>query len=200
MPLLQLAQSLAGVFDNQAQSLAEPIWYLHLRVWNRPLPRSIFEDGYGFFIEQVSVASGSAPYRQRILHLTNQGEGLIGQYYGLTDPVAWQGSATQPERLAALTRQDLVDLPTCGLGIDFNPTTHQYVARLPADTLCCITYQGQTSYIRLGFDLGPVDTPGGKALELSVRDRGIDPTTGKTTWGPIMGPFRLIKQHSYDLP
>ncbi len=200
MPSLShLAESLAGEFDNKAQSLAEPAWYLHLRVWNRPLPRSLFAEGYGFFIEQISVASGAAPYRQRILHLTQQGETLWGQYYGLREPSAFQGSATQPERLTTLTPDALVSLPTCGLSITVDPVALKYTARLPADTLCSITYQGQTSYISLGFDLEPSFPQPGRPIELSVYDRGIDPDTGKTTWGPQMGPFRLIKQQTYGL-
>jgi hypothetical protein len=199
-PLLHLATLLAGEFDNKAQSLAEPVWYLHLRVWNRPLPPGVFAEGYGFFIEQISVMSGATPYRQRILHLTQRGEAVWGQYYGLSESLAFQGSATEPERLATLTSQDLITLPTCGLSIDFEAVQHKYIARLPADTLCSITYQGQPSYISLGFDIGPQSIAPGSPVELSVYDRGIDPDTGKTTWGPQMGPFRLIKQQTYELP
>ncbi|HIK44937.1 MAG TPA: chromophore lyase CpcT/CpeT [Leptolyngbyaceae cyanobacterium M65_K2018_010] len=197
--LTQLAEALAGEFDNQAQSLAEPIWYLHLRVWNRPLPRTLFGQGYAFFIEQISVASGNPPYRQRILHLTCEAETLWGQYYGLQDPGHWQGSATQPERLTQLTQQDLISLPTCTLHIDYAPATGQYCARPPADSLCCITYQGQNSYIRLGFDLGPGSALPDRGVELKVYDRGIDPATGKTTWGPLMGPFHLVRQQAYEI-
>lgn len=195
--LHSLAATLAGEFDNKAQSLADPAWFLHLRVWNRPLPKTVFPEGYGFFIEQISVATGAAPYRQRILHLTQKNDGFWGQYYGLTDPQAWQGSATQPDRLADLTVTDLIDLPTCGLAITWDSLAAQYTARLPADSLCRITYQGQDSYISLGFDLapnGPNDTP-----TLSVYDHGVDPATGKMTWGPRMGPFQLQRQAVYSL-
>jgi len=193
--LAQLAKYLSGEFDNRQQSLADPTWYLHLRVWNRPLPPALFTEGYGFFIEQISVASGQAPYRQRILHLTTQSNQLWGQYYGLKDPLAFRGSATQPERLAPLTQDDLVPLPTCGLEIDYTPALQSFSARLPADTLCSFTYGDTTSHIRLGFDIGP-QSPGGPVV-LRVHDRGIDPDTGKTTWGPQMGPFHLVKQQSF---
>ncbi|QQE67307.1 hypothetical protein GFS31_40200 [Leptolyngbya sp. BL0902] len=194
MPTLNhLAAALAGEFDNKAQSLAEPIWYLHLRVWNRPLLPSLFGEGYGFFIEQISVASGAPPYRQRILHLTQRGDSFWGQYYGLTDPLAWRGCSSEPDRLTHLTHADLVELPTCGLRISWDRP--QYTARMPADSLCAISYQGQTSYIALGFDLSVV----GDAVELKVYDHGVDPSTGKTTWGPTMGPFHLKRQAGYDL-
>jgi hypothetical protein len=195
MPTLShLAAALAGEFDNKSQSLAEPIWYLHLRVWNRPLPPAVLGEGYSFFIEQISVVSGAPPYRQRVLHLTERHGGVWGQYYGLANPEAWRGSGTDPDRLERLTRADLVDLPTCGLAITGDG--QQYQARMPADSLCEIAYQGQTSYIALGFDLAVA----GASVNLKVYDHGVDPSTGKTTWGPAMGPFHLQRQTVYALP
>jgi hypothetical protein len=197
--LTQLAGYLAGEFDNHQQALADPTWYIHLRVWNRPLPSHIFEDGYGFFIEQIGVASGQPPYRQRILHLTQGPSGLQGQYYGLRDPIQFRGSATQPERLTDLTPEDLVHLPTCCLTITPQPPGNRFAGRLPGDSLCQITYAGQASYISLGFDIGPTGSADPGAIEYLVYDRGVDPETGSTTWGPRMGPFRLLKQIGFSL-
>jgi hypothetical protein len=197
--LLQLADYLAGQFDNRQQSLADPVWFLHLRVWNRPLPASVFPEGQGFFIEQVNVATGQPPYRQRVLHLTQGAEGLLGQYYGLQDPLKFCGGATQPRLLEGMSQVDLVDLPCCCLTIEFDPTTAQFKGRLPADTLCTITYDGKTSYISLGFDIAPQATGPNPALELVVYDRGVDADTGATTWGPRMGPFRLTKQIAFGV-
>ncbi|MDJ0689048.1 MAG: CpcT/CpeT family chromophore lyase [Xenococcaceae cyanobacterium MO_188.B32] len=36
--LIALGTYLAGEFDNQQQALAEPAWYVHLRLWKRPVP------------------------------------------------------------------------------------------------------------------------------------------------------------------
>lgn len=194
--LPQLAHYLAGEFDNRQQSLTDPIWYLHLRLWLRPLPRSLFDQGYGLLIEQISVAAATPPYRQRVLHLGLKDGGLWGQYYGLQDPLAWRGEASQPQRLAALTPQDLVPLPTCALAIQADLDTGWYRAHPSANTLCSFTYQGQTSYVRLGFEVGPNDS-GGVLLRLC--DRGVNPDTGQLTWGPAMGPFALLKQASYSV-
>lgn len=196
----QLAAGLAGEFDNRQQSLAEPVWYLHLRLWHRPLPRDFFGTGYGFFIEQISVASGQAPYRQRILHLTEREDGLWGQYYALPDPAAYSGSATQPDRLATITAGQLISLPTCGLTITYQPDRQTFSARLPADTLCSFTVNSTTSYVRLAFDLGPESLGSDSPMVLQMGDRGVDPETGKATWGPQMGPFQLVKQASFALP
>jgi hypothetical protein len=119
--LEQLVTYLAGEFDNRSQSLSDPTWYLHLRLWYRPLPKHLFAEGYGFFIEQISVASGQPPYRQRILHVTVKDNQLWGQFYALANPQAYAGSAIAPDRLADLTSSALIDLPTCGLTFAYEP-------------------------------------------------------------------------------
>ncbi|MGB3200929.1 MAG: chromophore lyase CpcT/CpeT [Nodosilinea sp.] len=197
--LHQLATALAGEFDNRPQSLADPVWYLHLRLWQRPLPQSLFGSGYGLFIEQISVTSGQPPYRQRILHLTTKDNGLWGQYYALQDPIAYQGGATHPDRLASLNRAALLALPTCGVAIERQPDGQTYRARLPGDSLCTFSANGVTSYVRLAFDIGPESPAPGSPLVFQMNDRGIDPETGKTTWGPKLGPFCLVKQSAFPL-
>ena len=49
-------------------------------------------------IEQISVAQGFAPYRQRILHHVSHQDQLQGRYLALKDPRAFAGSGTEPER------------------------------------------------------------------------------------------------------
>ncbi len=202
--LLRLAQYLAGEFDNKPQSLVDPAWFLHLRVWNRPLPPGVFSEGYGFFIEQINVATGNPPYRQRILHLMTGGEQIRGRYYALNDPQAFSGSALAPERLRHLRREDLVDLPTCALDISLDPASGVFRGRLPADTLCSITIDGKASYISLAFDIGPpcsavkgssIPSP----IQLTVYDHGVDIATGAITWGPRMGPFQLLKTQEFAI-
>jgi hypothetical protein len=56
------------------------------------------------------------------------------------------------------------------------------------------------TYVRLLLDIGPEPRVAGRPVVLQMGDRGVDPETGKTTWGPQMGPFRLVKQQAYALP
>lgn len=206
-PLTTIGSLLAGEFENQQQALAEPTWYVRLRLWHRPLP-GLFNTGMAFFIEQLSVASGNPPYRQRIIHLqeattypehqTPDSPALIGQYYGLQSPSSWGGAALEPERLQALTADDLIALPTCRVLITMttsasaNPVFH---ARMPADTLGQFDYAGKTTYVRLGFDIQQSLSP--HQVEFRMYDKGIDPSTGSATWGALMGPFRLVKQSNF---
>lgn len=200
--LVTLGQYLAGEFENRAQSLAEPTWYVHLKLWHRPVP--LFrEDSLTFFVEQVSVAAQTPPYRQRILRLQQSGSQqngsqLNGQYYGLKNPIAYRGGALDPALLAPLSPDELIDLPTCRVDItphSFPNQRYRFVARMPANTLGSFESDGTTRYVSLGFDVGVVDpaasTP---TIEFQMFDKGIDPATGQGLWGALMGPFRLIKQ------
>jgi hypothetical protein len=195
--LHRLATYLAGEFDNRAQSLAEPAWFLHLRLWYRPLPSDLFANGHGFFIEQVSVASGQAPYRQRILHLSERQGELWGQFYALAKPEDYIGSAREPQRLEKLDRAALLELPTCGLAIAYEAPTESFRGRAPTDEPCSFTINGTTTYLRLQLDVGPEAGRPGNPIVLQMGDRGLDPTTGQATWGPAMGPFKLVKQCAY---
>ncbi|PSN17649.1 chorismate mutase [filamentous cyanobacterium CCP5] len=186
--LQSLAKLLSGAFDNQAQALAEPAWYVHLKLWHRWV--ELFEDSITLFIEQISVASGKPPYRQRLIRLQAIDGHLLGRYYGLKDPEQFQGAATQPQRLAGLSLEDLIDLPTCRVQI--RPDPYGFTARMAPDQLGSFEYQGRTTYLSLGFDIGRPPEAGGK-VQFAMYDKGIDPMTGKATWGALMGPFRLDK-------
>ncbi|MBV8887772.1 MAG: hypothetical protein JO235_27770 [Chroococcidiopsidaceae cyanobacterium CP_BM_RX_35] len=48
--LIALAHYLTGKFDNQEQATAEPAWYVHLRLWQRPVPL-FTEDSITLFAE-----------------------------------------------------------------------------------------------------------------------------------------------------
>ena len=61
--LLALADYLSGEFDNREQALAEPIWYVHLRLWQRPIPL-FSEDSMTLFAEQASVVNLERPDRK----------------------------------------------------------------------------------------------------------------------------------------
>lgn len=198
-PLRILAQALAGEFDNRAQSLAEPTWYVHLKLWHRPV--ALFEeDSITLFVEQVSVASGNPPYRQRVLRLQSHADQITAQYYGLTQPLAFRGGGADPMRLQGLSEADLIDLPTCRLSVIAqaqDSPNWRFKAQLPEGSLCSFEADGVKRYVRLGFEVGP-KAPTGK-IEFQMFDKGIDPDTGQATWGALMGPFCLDKQAAFGL-
>lgn len=200
-PQLQaLVHALAGEFDNREQSLTDPAWYVHLKVWHRPVALFL-EDSATFFVEQVSVASNKPPYRQRIFRLQHKETGLSGQYYGLKDPQKFQGGAIAPEILTPLTEADLVQLPTCKLAVEVYSLPNQqyrFQAALPPGTLCSFEAEGTLRYVSLGFEIGPTNSVADSPIELRTHDKGIDPSTGKGLWGALMGPFCLQKVANFS--
>ncbi|MDY6941020.1 MAG: chromophore lyase CpcT/CpeT [Cyanobacteriota bacterium] len=187
--LTTLARWLAGKFDNQAQSFAQPAWFVHLHLWHRPLPVAI-NGNIALFAEQASVASKNPPYRQRILELQPISSGEIRvQYWAFKEPQKFQGAGENPEMLVGLTVDALDDLPGCTLTAKWEQ--NRFIAQPKEGDLCYFQYLNQTRQVILGFE----------ALEGQFKsfDRGVDPETGKGLWGALMGPYEFEKQQSYEI-
>lgn len=193
--LLTLANYLAGEFDNRDQAIAEPTWYVPLRLWQHPV--SLFaEDSLTLFAEQANVVTPDHPYRQRLLRLYQMQEQeqskLHVQYYAFNDPEAFKGAGTQPERLAALTSDQVECLPGCCLDVaveTLSPDTYRFTASLSPSARCCFNYQGEIRQVSLGFAVSP-------ATLLSY-DKGVDPETGQGLWGALMGPYHFVKRQTF---
>lgn len=190
--LLTLANYLAGEFDNREQALAQPAWYVHLHLWQRPV--SLFpEDSFTLFAEQANIVNLDKPYRQRIMRLvegTNPDAPLKVQYYMLKNPSAFIGAGRNPALLNMLTSEQLELLPNCLLNVTpqiLAPNSYKFVALPPPDTCCSFSYGGSIIQVSLGFE-ATLDT-------FMSYDKGIDPITGKATWGAILGPYCYTKRN-----
>lgn len=199
LELVTLAQYIAGEFDNQQQAIAEPAWYVHLHLWQRPVPL-FTEDSLTFFVEQANIVNLDKPYRPRILRL-QQSETtpdlLQVQYYMLKDPEAIRGAGRKPELLKPLTPEQIEFLPSCVLNVktqQIQPNSYEFFATSATGKPCSFSYQGNNYQISLGFEA--------TAEEFRSYDKGIDTTTGKAMWGALLGPFRFKKRQSFasELP
>jgi CpeT/CpcT family (DUF1001) len=190
--LLTLADYLAGEFDNREQALADPAWYVHLRMWQRPIPL-FAEDSLTIFAEQANVLKLDQPYRQRIMRLMAKEESdapLHIQYYMPKDPSALRGAGRNSALLNTLTQEQLDLLPGCRLAVtqeQIAPNRYKFLAKPLDQARCTFTYLGDTVEVSLGFE-----TTGEEFLSY---DKGIDQTNGKATWGAIMGPYRYTKRN-----
>ncbi|MGC1306041.1 MAG: chromophore lyase CpcT/CpeT [Phormidesmis sp.] len=201
-PLTTLARYLAGEFENVAQAAAEPSWYVRLRLWQRPVLSLSDAHTYTLFLEQVNVIAQKPPYRQRILQLTEADGRLRGQYFALSQPLKWQGGGDNGTLLDEMSPEDLISLPNSEAHIQYQDqpqasglaSGYQFRSALPDGQLCSFEYAGQKRYVYLGFDIAQQ----GDAIELLTYDKGIDPDSGRGLWGALMGPFRMIKQKTYD--
>lgn len=190
--LTALGHYLAGEFDNRQQAIDNPAWFVHLRLWKRPVP--IFtEDSLVLFAEQANIVNLDKPYRPRLLRLTEHQGALQVQYYMFKDVTAFRGAGQHPEQLHQLTPEQIEFLPQCTLNVELEALgTNRYRFKTsPASGKpCSFTYQGSTFHISLGFEA--------TSDELQIYDKGIDPNTGKATWGALMGPFRFTKRQDFS--
>ena len=194
--LIALGTYLAGEFDNRQQALAEPIWYVHLRLWLRPVALFCF-DSLTLFAEQANTVKLDQPYRSRIIRLRQLQTNPVSlevQYYMFKNLKTFQGAGSQPELLKAITTEDLEFLPSCSMKINVERKgdSYEFSSFPKPDQHCCFTYEGQTYEVYLGFEVN--------ATQLQTYDKGIDPKTGSATWGALLGPYRYekIKDFSFD--
>ncbi len=192
--LVALGEYLAGEFDNQEQALAEPVWYVHLRMWQRPI--DLFaEDSITLFAEQANILNLDRPYRQRIMRLMpgrESGLPIQVQYYMLKDPSALSGAGRNAALLKTLAIEQLDLLPGCILTVTpqiLAPNIYKFAATPPLDACCSFTYLGKSLQVSLGFEA--------TAAEFNSYDKGIDPETKKAIWGAIIGPYRYTKREQY---
>jgi len=193
--LIALGEYLAGEFDNREQAIAEPIWYVHLRLWQRPV--NLFtEDSITLFAEQANVINLDQPYRQRIIRLQQGSDSdapLNVQYYMPQDPNALKGAGHNPDLLNTLKPDQLDLLPGCILTVVAQetpvPNYYKFAATQPPETCCNFTYLGNTVQVSLGFEA--------TTAEFHSYDKGIELATGKATWGAILGPYRYTKREQY---
>jgi hypothetical protein len=192
--LLSLANYLSGEFDNREQAVAEPVWYVHLRLWHRLVPL-FSEDSVTIFAEQANIVNLERPYRQRIMRILQGSDPDVAlkiQYYMIKDPSTLIGAGQNPALLNTLTPNHLELLPGCVLNLTqelLAPNSYKFNATPPPDTCCCFSVGGNIIQVSLGFEVSD-----DKFLSY---DKGIDPTTGKATWGALLGPYCYTKREQY---
>lgn len=190
--LLTLADWMAGEFDNREQAIAEPIWFVHLRFWQRRVPL-FAEDSVTLFAEQANVLKPDQPYRQRLLRLqatSNHNHPIQVQYYAFKDPVSVQGAGQDSAKLQNLPLAEIERLPGCILEVTQTTAADgrpKFLAVPPPDAKCYFTYQDKIRQVSLGFEASPD--------EFLSYDKGIEPETGKALWGALMGAYRFQKRH-----
>lgn len=189
--LVMLARFMAGEFDNREQAIADPAWFVHLRLWQRPVPLFL-EDSLTLFAEQANVINPDQPYRQRLIRLmqTDDPEApLQAQYYAFKDPLAVKGAGLKPDVLNAITLEQIEFLPGCLLKITPPLEADRFIAQPMPDCQCFFSYQGNKAQVQLGFAATP------QAFE--SYDKGIDIATQKATWGAVLGPYCYTKRRNF---
>ena len=195
--LITLAQYMSGEFENSQQAFNDPIWYVHLRLWLRPVPQLFSQDSVTLFAEQANIVNPDQLYRSRLLRLKQiEEEKIVIEHYKFLDILEVQGASREPQRLAAISTKQIELLPTCSLVVNITNGVEGYnFSAFPTDdTPCSFSYQGKSYQVSLGYQVN--------AKELKTYDKGIDPETGRGIWGALMGPYcyRKCQDFSQEIP
>lgn len=188
--LKTLGTYLAGEFDNRQQSLEQPAWYVHLRLWMRPVPIFV-EDSITLYAEQASVVNIDRPYRPRILRIRSK-ETIEIEYY-MFENIEWiAGAGRDAAKLKQITPEKIKFLPDCTLKVTTQTTAsgHHFETTPASETPCNYTYQGNNYQVFLGLEA--------TANELFTYDKGIDRETGKGIWGALMGAYCFTKIQDFS--
>ena len=187
--LITLARQLAGKFTNKDQALQQPVWFVHLHLWHRPLP-FLIEGNLAIFAEQASIVNLQHPYRQRIFVLQEGSDRkhFIAQYFAFKQPEKFKGAGENPELLNQINLNGLEKLPGCILHIHYQDGIFKGQAKPEAK--CCFQYQGKNRQVILGFEV--------QANQFKSYDRGVDPDTRKSLWGALMGAYEFDKIEDYS--
>lgn len=192
--LTALATYLAGEFSNQQQAISQPAWYVNLRLWIRPVP--IFtSDSITLFAEQANILKLDLPYRPRILRL-RQREAIEVEFYMFKNLATARGAGKNKDLIEQITLEKIEFLPNCTLKVatrELSNGKYCFETTPITEEPCSVTYQGTTFQVFLGFKA--------TADELQTFDKGIDPETGRGTWGALMGAycFNKLEDFSKDL-
>ena len=188
--MIALATYLAGEFSNQSQATEQPAWYVNLRLWIRPVP--IFkEDSITLFAEQANILKLEQPYRPRIVRL-RQRESIEVEFYMFKDLATGKGAGQDRNLIEQITPDKIEFLPNCTLKV----ATQELAGGTCFETTpvtsepCTVNYQGTSFQVFLGFKA--------TANELLTYDKGIDPATGKGTWGALMGAYSFTKLQDFS--
>lgn len=188
--LSTLTSWMAGEFSNREQSLEQPVWFVNLVWWQRPIPFNVL-GSIAIFAEQANALILDRPYRQRILQFVENDDKIQVKYWGFKDPAAWTGAGRDRNRLDQITINDIEPLSGCLL--DVSLANGRYKAEMPKEAKCCFQYLNESRQVVLGFEVS--------ADEFWSGDHGIDPETGKAIWGAIIDfyKFKKIQDFSHEI-
>jgi len=184
--LSTLALWMAGEFSNREQSLDQPIWFVNLVWWQRPIPFNVL-GSIAIFAEQANALILDRPYRQRILQFVENDGKIQVKYWGFKDPAAWSGAGRDRDQLNQITINDIETLAGCLLDVSF--ANGRYKAEMPKDAKCCFQYLNESRQVVLGFEVS--------ANEFCSGDQGINPDTGSAIWGAIVDFYKFSKTQDF---
>ena len=185
---LRFAGTLSGIFDNFAQSQANPKEFARINIIFRPLPWQIF-NGPGFYSEQHYDYAPWEPYRQGVHKLTFSEDTFVVENFGFNRMNRLAGAGRNPELLKLLEGKDLDK--RCGCAMHFSEIKPGcYQGCVEPGKNCIVPRDGLLTYL-----VSEVEVNENTWIS---RDRGFDPETNEVKWGSEHGPLCFDRIQSFS--
>ncbi|MCA9310427.1 MAG: chromophore lyase CpcT/CpeT, partial [Phycisphaerales bacterium] len=174
--LERLAAMMTGTFSSRAQAELDEDFF-DIRLVMAPIWKER-GDGPWLYVEQAVATSLEQPYRQRVYHLVEVGDGsLRSEVYELPRPAAYIGAWRQDSGFEDLTATDLVLREGCAILL--RPDGRGGWAGSTRDRECLSALGGAT-YATSEVEIGPD--------RLVSWDRGWD-DAGTQMWGAVKSGY-----------
>jgi|GEM_PF-48719 len=171
-----LAMYMTGSFSSLAQARADSD-YIDIRLEVVPVwpDRS---DGPWLYVEQALASRKSRPYRQRVYHLVDNGDGTISsEVYSIEEPLRFAGDWRLDEPLAGLSPDSLAVREGCAV----------VLRRISAKTFEGSTVERECVSSLRGAVFATSEVSVTRERLMSW-DRGFD-AEGNQVWGATKGPY-----------
>jgi CpeT protein len=182
-----LCQWMAGDFSNRKQSDERPTDFAHIHIFFRPLPFEFFNT-IGFYSEQAYDYDLWSPYRQGIHRVVDQGDRILIENYGLTDPMLYAGAARDSKILKSIQPEAIKARKGCSMVFQ-RETEEQFIGGVEPGNACVIPRDGVMTYL-----VSDVVVTSSTWWSL---DRGFHPETHEHLWGSKLGPLKFEKVQSF---
>lgn len=181
-----LARLMAADFSNQEQAYENPPFFAHIRVCIRPLPQETLS-GVTLFLEQAYHFALLQPYRMRVMKLIPSDNHIQIEHYTLKNEQKYYGASREPERLQALTADELVKMSGCNMIVEWTGTS--FKGRVEPGKGCIVERDGKKTYLDNEFEISE--------KEFFSLDRGRDFETDEHAWGSIAGAFHFVRWNNF---
>ncbi len=177
----ELGAWMTGVFDSSAQAETNPR-YFPVQLAVAPIWTGR-DDGPWLYVEQGMMSALERPYRQRVYHLVDNGDGTLrSEVYALPDnPLVFVGAYREPARFDELGPEDLLIRKGCAIAL-----------RREGDTFVGSTHEKDCESSLRGATYATSEVVI-SAEKLTSWDRGYD-ASDTQVWGAVDGPYVFERQ------
>jgi hypothetical protein len=127
------------------------------------------------------------PYRLRVFKIQIVDDHIELEHYKLKNEEQFYGASRNPEKLQALTLENLEKMNGCDMNVVW--AGHSFKGEIKPGKACIVFRKDRETYLDNSFEI--------TQEKLISFDRGRDPQTDELVWGSVAGPFEFYPTQSF---